>query len=410
MKRRYDIDWLRVIAILLVLYFHVAMIFATEWGWHIKNGELSSLWLEFNFWLSRFRMPLLFFISGFGTFLALRKRTNWQYVKERYNRLMIPLIFSIFVIVPPQIYLERIFNDPDSYASFFSFYPETFKFQPYPAGNTSWHHMWFVLYLFFYSVVGLPLFLWMRRERSKQFLSNVFNGDRFWKVVLLVVPSLFVYLFVYYGKGQTNDFINDWPAHAYWFTFFFIGYLVGCVPSLWEAIEKNRRTFLGLALLAIVTINYFRWNNLEPWTWVTVSPFWEYLAVSLLPLDSWMWILAALGYAKHYLNKPSPILSYMNQAIYPIYILHQTVIIILGFYIIRVEESILSKYLLISSLSVVFTLAIYEYLVRPFRITRFLFGVKEPKTVRRRVPGQIAPADAVKAGSSNGETEKLHVP
>ncbi len=73
MERRHDIDWLRIIAILLVLYFHTAMLFNAHSGWHIQNEAKSELWGEFNFWLSRFRMPLLFFVSGFGTFLALRK-------------------------------------------------------------------------------------------------------------------------------------------------------------------------------------------------------------------------------------------------------------------------------------------------------------------------------------------------
>jgi len=86
-QRMYDLDWLRVIAIILVLYFHVAMIFTSEWDFHIKNKEQSNLWLEFNYWLSRFRMPLLFFVSGVGSFFALKKRTAWTFIKERHHRL-----------------------------------------------------------------------------------------------------------------------------------------------------------------------------------------------------------------------------------------------------------------------------------------------------------------------------------
>ncbi|HAP62343.1 MAG TPA: acyltransferase, partial [Cytophagales bacterium] len=161
MERQHYIDWLRIFAILGVLFFHTAMLFVEDWTWHIQNEERSYLWLEFNFWLSRFRMPLLFFISGFGSYLALRKRTTRQYLGERYKRLMIPLFFAIFFIVPPQIYFERIFNGATF--SFGEFYLTTFNFVPYPEGNMSWHHMWFVLYLFIYSAVGLPLFLWLRR-------------------------------------------------------------------------------------------------------------------------------------------------------------------------------------------------------------------------------------------------------
>ncbi len=387
MKRRFDIDWLRVIAIILVLYFHVAMIFTAEWGWHIKNAETSYLWLEFNFWLSRFRMPLLFFISGYGTFLALRRRSNWQYLKERHNRLMIPLVLSMFVIVPPQIYFERISDSPGLYQSFIDFYPQTFNFVPYPAGDFSWHHMWFVLYLFFYSAVGLPLFLLLKRPNVKAQLHRFLGQNGILGVFLLVIPTLVVYLTITIGNGRTNDFINDWAFHPYWFSFFFAGYIVGCAPCLWDQIISHRRTFLGLAFGMIVLINYFRWNRLEDGM---DSPLQLYSYSALFAMNTWMWILMALGYAGRYLNRPSPVLAYMNQAIYPFYILHQTVIITIGYYVIQVEEGVFAKYIFVSTLSLIFTLLIYEFLVRPFRITRFLFGVKETKPHTNEVRTQTS--------------------
>ncbi len=375
MQRRHDIDWLRVIAIILVLYFHVAMIFVAEWDFHIKNDQTSYLWLEFNFWLSQFRMPLLFFISGYGTYLALRRRKPWQYLKERNNRLMIPLIFSMFVVVPPQVYFERIFDQPDLYASFLDFYPQTFNFIPYPAGDFSWHHMWFVIYLFMYSIVGLPLFLWIKQPHLAERIDKFFSNATISKMWVLIVPTFIVYLTISVGNGRTNDLINDWAFHPYWFSFFLVGFLAGCAPSIWKQIAKYRRSFLGIACLSIVIINYFRWNNLEDG-----MSFWQaYAFAAVRPVNVWMWILTALGFAHQYLNRPSRILSYMNQAIYPFYILHQTVIIAVGYYVIQVQEGVLAKFLFISSLSLIGTLLIYEFLVRPFRITRFLFGVKIQK-------------------------------
>ena len=401
MERRHDIDWLRILAILGVLYFHVAMIFTEEWDWHIKNEQKSYLWLEFNFWLSRFRMPLLFFISGFGTYLALRKRNSWQYIKERHNRLLVPLVFSMFVIVPPQIYFERIFDDPGSYSSILDFYPNTFNLQPYPEGDFSWHHMWFVLYLFFYSVVGLPLFLYFRSERGKEVLNNLLGKASKFGIVILILPTLLISLFWTMRFDRTNDFINDWGSHPYWFTFFLVGYVIGCVPSLWEHIEKERRTFLGMAILCIVLINVFRWNRMEPWNIDTVHPILQYMSLSLFPLDAWMWILASIGYGKKYLNKSHPILDYANQAIYPFYILHQTVIIVIGFYVIQIEESVLAKYLLISTLSLLGSIAIYEFLIRPFGLTRFLFGVKIVKSGSREA--KTVPVEPEEAEKTYGD-------
>lgn len=374
MERRHDIDWLRVIAIFGVLYFHVAMLFVAEWDWHIKNPETSYLWLEFNFWISQFRMPLLFFVSGFGTFLALRKRSPWQYSKERHNRLMIPLIFSMFVIVPPQIYIERIFDDPESYSSFIEFYPQTFNLVPYPEGDFSWHHMWFVLYLFFYSLLGLPLFMWMKKERIGQQINRLFDNYQS-AIILIIIPTFLVYVFITGGTNRSNDFINDWTWHPYWFSFFLIGFLVGIAPVIWDRIRDNRRNFLGLAFLCIVLINIIRWNRLE-------GEFVYMIYRIIIPINAWAWMLAACGYARIHLNKPSKLLTYLNQSIYPFYILHQTIIIIIGYYVVQVDESILTKYIFISTLSIIGSLGIYEFLIKPFRISRFLFGVKSAPRIK----------------------------
>jgi peptidoglycan/LPS O-acetylase OafA/YrhL len=383
MERRHDIDWLRVIAIILVLYFHTAMIFTAEWGWHIKNQETSYLWLEFNFWLSQFRMPLLFFISGYGSFLALRNRKPLQYAKERHNRLMIPLVFAMFVVVPPQIYFERIFNG-ENFSSFANFYPTVLELVPYPKGNFSWHHMWFVLYLFFYSLVGLPLFLWLKSNGAQK-ASALITKYGIGSLALIVLPTVIMGVSITLRSPRTNDFIHDWAWHSYWFSFFLMGFVVGVFPKIWDIIEKNRRNLLGLALASIVFINFQRWNGLEPWDAETPNSLLVYISLSMRSFNTWMWLLAAAGYAKKYLNKRHKVLDYANQAIYPFYILHQTIIIIIGYYVVtKVQEGIFAKYLFISTLSFIGSLAIYEYLIRPFKLTRILFGVKSIKKGKQK--------------------------
>lgn len=377
-QRRYDLDWLRVIAILLVLYFHTAMIFAEGQQWHIKNTELSSMWTEFNFWLTKFRMPLLFFISGVGSFFALRKRTGKQYLKERHNRLMIPLLFAMFFIVPPQIYFERIFNG-EAFDSFLHFYPSTFEFIPYPEGNLSWHHMWFVLYLFVYSAVGLPLFLFLKSPRGQRVLDNMNWLSRSKNIYLFAVPTILIYITLVQMFPRTNDLVHDWGYLPYWFTFFFTGYLVASKEQLWESIERNRKFSLQMAIACIVFINFFRWNNIEPWS-LGESPLnnpWTIRAfLTFLPLDGWFWLLALLGYGRRYLNRPHRLLSYANEGIYPFYILHQTVIIVVGYYVIQVPESVFAKYIFVSTLALVGSVAIYDFLIRPYPVMRFLFGMK----------------------------------
>jgi len=390
-ERYYFIDWLRVIAIILILFFHVGMIFCKEWGWHIKNNQTSNIVLEFNFWLSRFRMPLLFFISGAGAYWALRKRTIGRFLKERHNRLIIPLIFSMLVIVPPQVYFERLL-DGDFSGNFFQFFPSIFTTGPYPHGNMSWNHMWFVLYLFIYSAIALPIFLMLKNNRIQERIRRIKWFNSSFGLYLLIIPTLLLYLFWTIKFPRTSNLVEDWGYLPYWFTYFFVGYFISSAKQFWSIIEKNRKNLLKFAIISIVVLNYLRWNKIEPLelygeNWQ--GHFFSYFYLILFPINSWLWLLAAVGYGKKYLNKNHKILAYANRGIYPFYILHQTVIIAIGYYVVNLEESIFIKYLFVSLLSLVLTVAIYDFLIRPFKVSRFLFGVKEIKKKPRQVEKNI---------------------
>ncbi|WP_295118642.1 acyltransferase family protein [uncultured Chitinophaga sp.] len=383
-SRRYDLDWLRVIAIIGVLFYHVSMIFAMEENWHIKNKDQSYLFLEFNFWLSRFRMPLLFFISGVGVWYALKRRSGGQFMKERALRLLLPLVAGMLLIVPPQVYIERL-SQGQPYPSYFDFYPSIFEFRPYPEGNTSWHHLWFILYLFIYAAAGLPLFLWLKRAGSiTQRLRWFAKGAN---ILWLIVPTILLYTWLRPGNPQTNDLLHDYAFLPYWFTFFIVGYIVAVTPGLWDSIERNRRLFLAAAFISLIVLNYLRWNGREPWD--VLGDDWQDHPVSrlyyaLYPIVGWSWVLTALGYGKRYLNRPHPALEYANRGIYPFYILHQTVIVIIGYYVIATNDGILEKYLFISFVSLVLSVLVYHVFIRPFAVMRFIFGVKEDKKEQQK--------------------------
>lgn len=398
-ERYYFIDWLRVIAIILVLFFHVGMIFTAEWGWHIKNNQTSNIVLEFNFWLSRFRMPLLFFISGAGAYWALRKRRVGTFLKERHNRLFIPLIFSMLIIVPPQVFFERLFLGEFS-GSFFQFFPSIFSTGPYPNGNMSWHHMWFVFYLFLYSVVALPAFLLLKNKTVQDRIKRIKWLNSTFGLYLLIVPTLVLYIFWTIKFPRTSNLVEDWGYLPYWFSYFFVGYFVSSAEQFWTIIEKNRKNLLKFAVLAIVVLNYLRWNKIEPLYLYGENGqdhFFYYFYHVLFPLNSWLWLLAAVGYGKKYLNKNHRILAYANRGIYPFYILHQTVIVAIGYYIVNLEESIFLKYLFVSVLSFVLTVAIYDFTIKPFKLMRFLFGVKENKVQAKQLDKKVSDVMEVKA-------------
>ena len=369
-SRQVYLDWLRILAILGVLFFHSAMPFAAEEWWHIKNKETSNVLLEFNFWLSRFRMPLLFFISGAVSYYMMQKRSALSFIGLRFRRLFIPLFFAMLIVVPPQVYMERVSQGFSG--SFIDFYPSIFNFEPYPKGNTSWHHLWFIAYLFVYDLVAAPLFVWMMSARSfVQKLGWLAKGKR---IYLLIIPSIIVYAWLVPQFPQTNDLIHDYAYLPYWFLFLLMGFVCISNTSLMDSLERNRRTSLLIALVLLVTMNYLRWNDAEPQEL-------NYLYLSMYPALAWFWVMAITGYGKKYLNRKTSFSEYATQAVYPFYIVHQTVIVILAFYVVQANDDVLAKYLFLAFTSLFLTVAICHLLIQPYNVTRFIFGMKPRKKV-----------------------------
>jgi peptidoglycan/LPS O-acetylase OafA/YrhL len=395
-SRQSYLDWLRILAILGVLFFHSAMAYVAEWEWHIKNKETSNLLMELNFWLSRFRMPLLFFISGTVAYFMLKSKSGLAFVGLRFRRLFIPLLFGMLVVVPPQIYIERL--NQGYKGSYWEFWATVFEFKPYPQGGSfSWHHLWFILYLFIYDVVFTPLFKWTFSEKGQKALRKLQGLAKGRRIYLITVPGIIIYTSLVLKFPGTNDLIHDWCNFFYWLQFLLAGFLCMAIPSLMDSIERNRRLSFTIAFLSFILINYVRWNDHEPWdTLVNWRSDWRtYAFLALTPIMAWSWVLTGLGYGKKYMNKKHRVLDYINQAVYPFYILHQSVMLVLVYYIVQTTESILMKYLFTVGATFFVSMCIYHLLIRPFGVMRFLFGMK-PKEKRQSTVGnrQLASQDS----------------
>ena len=374
-ERRYDLDWLRFIAIVILLFFHTGMWFNT-WGWHVKNSETTVSFQYWMIWSHYFRMPLLLFISGAGTFMALGKRTPGQFRVERFKRLFIPLIFGMLVVVPPQIYYERI----GQYQSYWDFYKTVFEFKPYPGGSFSWHHLWFILYLFVYSLLAIPLLKFLRSGQAENFKNKLYSflGT---PVKILLVPSLIILgsqiLLRPYFPEETHDLANDWAYFVFYFLFFQMGIICYSIPKLWSVIGANRRYLLLTMFISVIPfyICYFHFRDLIalPWPDDTVETIFDVIAIFV----SWFTVITIVAYGQHYLNKPHPWLSKISEGLYPFYILHQTVIIVIGYYVCQLDWSISAKYWSVSFLTLVSCVGFYLLLIRPFNVMRLLFGMKK---------------------------------
>jgi peptidoglycan/LPS O-acetylase OafA/YrhL len=406
--RQPHLDWLRIFAIIGVLFFHSAMPFAAEEWWHIKNKETSNVLLEFNFWLSRFRMPLLFFISGAVSFYMMQKRSAASFIGLRFRRLFIPLLFGMLVIVPPQVYMERLAQGYNG--SFWQFYPSIFEGVPYPKGNTSWHHLWFIAYLFVYDLIAAPLFAWMISARGRAFAQRLNWFGKSGRIYLLVIPSIIVYASLVLKYPETNDLIHDYTFLPYWFLFLLIGFLCVVTPSLMESLERNRRTSLMLGIILFILMNYLRWNSKEPWdvvgqNWRELPITYAYLA--MYPAVAWFWLMSLTGYGKKYLNKATSFSNYASQAVYPFYVVHQTIIVILAYYVVQANDSVMMKYLFLSMVSLFLSVAVCHLVIQRFAVTRFLFGLKPKKVLSDETMTIIANHKNLRSNAAKPLTSKI---
>lgn len=368
--RRYDLDWLRVLVFLLLILYHVGMFFV-PWEWHIKNKQLYQ-WLEFPMlFVNQWRLPVLFVISGMGTSYALAKRNGYQFAAERIKRLLLPLVVGILLIVPPQVYFERL-SRGEFTGSFWDFWPSHAFLGIYPEGNFSWHHLWFLPYLLVFSLLATPLFLYLRRHPSHEFFHWLEQQvKRPIGLLWFVLPLLVTHIFLRPYFPVTHALLGDWYALVHYGILFLYGFvLIMIKDAFWETVRQNRRAFLMLGILSFGCwlLPIFSSND---------SIWLESSRALIKVVNCWSWILVLFGYAAHYLNRRSTTLTFANQAVYPFYILHQTITVSLGFYIKDLDWPFGSKAFFLVGGTFIISWVLYECFIRRIAFLRPLFGLKK---------------------------------
>jgi hypothetical protein len=308
-----------------------------------------------------------------GTYYALNKRTAKQFAWERVVRLYIPLTVGMLLIVPPQVYIERLVQQQFE-GSFFDFWPSKAFIGVYPEGNLSWHHLWFLPYLLCFSLILLPVFLYMRKHPANKFLQWVRTQVEkrlglFWPILLLFLAEALLEPFF----PITHALIGDWFAIINYAILFFYGFLLISVKQdFWATVTSNRRFYLVCGLIGFTT-------------WFALIMLFEdsiivhFTEAFLKVFNLWSWILALFGYASNYLNRPSRALAYANEAVYPFYILHQTITIIIGYYLMDLKWGLASKFSVLAIGTFGISWLLYEFVMRRWRLVRPLFGLKRKK-------------------------------
>lgn len=388
MQRRYDLDWVRVCAFGLLVLFHVGMYYVS-WDWHVKSPHADPVLEPFMMLSIPWRLSLLFLVSGAATAFLLGKGQP-GFLRQRSWRLLLPLAVGMFVIVPPQTYFE-IVEKAGFAGSYLDFY------RIYLSGDVcrgdeciitpTWNHLWFVAYLWVYTATLYllaslaPRWLQQARERLPRLLSGA---------GVIVWPALFLALVRMALVGrfpQTHALVDDAYNHAQYFPVFLLGFLVARADGTWAAIEHRRWTALAVwACTWLGIVSYFgHFADIEP-------PQWLRLAMrAAWGLNQWCAIVAVLGFARRLAPGDGPLLRYLTAAVFPVYILHQTLIVLVSRLLLPLALSpwLEAPLLVLSTFALSF--AGYEA-VRRVAVLRPLFGLKRAPPPPRPARDAAQPA------------------
>jgi glucans biosynthesis protein C len=330
--RRYDLDWVRIGAFMLLILYHVGMYYVT-WDWHVKSPHASHDIEPLMMLTSPWRLSLLFLVSGVATGYLLARQGAGHFLGQRSTRLLIPLIFGMLVIVPPQSYLEVV--EKTGYAGNFAEFWRLYitGFHGFCRGTDclimpTWNHLWFVAYLWVYTAVlylavrlAPPIIPWLRRLAERR-LSGV--GILLWPLVYLCAIRL--------GLAPrfpaTHALAGDWYNHAMYFGVFLLGFSLAGVRAPWATLERARWLTLGLAVLGWAFLTAYLGAYSDD---AAIPPAaLRLLGRVIYGAEQWLAIAAFVGFAHRHLTHDSAARRYLTTAIFPVYILHQTVIVVVA--------------------------------------------------------------------------------
>jgi glucans biosynthesis protein C len=360
MKRQYDLDWIRVLATIAVFIYHCFMFF-NPWAWHVKNNETDPTFITaISLFMSGWLMPIFFAVSGINSYYALQKRTGSQYIKERLARLGIPLLFGVMILTPPQIYMERVSHGQFS-GSFFDWYPHYFDgvyLDIGGSGNFAFVglHLWYLLVLLVFSTITLPFFLKWKPTISKELKPL--------QLFSIFIPLMFLIILV--------DVVNlgGWDISIYLIIFLY-GYFFFSKASFKSLVQKLLPITLALSVLTTVFFVYEFMTGMH-----AAGNRLSFLLACVKALNCWSWLLVIFALANKKLSFSNELLQYGNQASMPFYVLHQPVIVTLGFIIADVDWSIPVKLVFLLTIAFIIIMGIYHFVISRISFIRILFGMK----------------------------------
>ena len=372
--RRYDLDWLRVLAFGLLIFYHIGLLYV-NWGYHVTSQYASDVPEPYLLVLNPWRLALLFLISGVAVRFATDKAASQVgYVKSRLFRLGVPILFGSLVIVAPQSYFELTRNG-EFEGSYLDFYPHYLNpMTDFSVITPTWNHLWYVVYLLVYILLISPFLPLLRRLANGPAVTGLIGGP--WRLLLFVpIPFLLYNIYLSPHYPITMALWGDWTNHAHRFTMFLLGYLMAKNSAVWIAVG---RVWPIAAFAAVATWAYrfgvdFYWEKgLSDSAWSQQLIYAWRGAMALYP---WACILTLLGLAQRYLNKPSGVLKYLTAAVFCYYIVHQTILMSAVLWLEPYALGPWPEFWAVVGVTVVGCLISYE-IVRRIPGLRLAFGVR----------------------------------
>jgi glucans biosynthesis protein C len=373
--RRADLDWLRLIA------FAFAHTLPRGMAWSGLKCPLASTesigWLREGMrFLDRWRMPLVFVVSGAAIVLALGTRSPESFTFDRVQRLLLPLAFGMVFLVPPQDYVELLYRGEFS-GSFLDFLGKAFR-GAYPGGKMHWHHLWFLAYALVLTFALLPCFLWLRSSSGRAFHAKVavamVRRGLQW---LMPLPLAAAMLWLAPAQDSTNgyDFVGPWYGMAYYGVLLLWGAFLFGSPELLSALNRQRVFSLGIGVASYAAF-YVVYVNGEARPIIREGQLYGYTLLSAV--NTMAWLFTIVGFANRYLTRAPAILFEATEAVYPFFLLHQTVMTVAVYWLLRLQVPALAAFVLAVLATFGGTSIIYFCAVRPLRFIRPLFGLKMP--------------------------------
>jgi glucan biosynthesis protein C len=392
--RLHYLDTLRVLAVFLVVLLHTAVPF-TMVDWQVNNAETSvAASVFFIAFLAPWGMPFFFLLAGATAWFALRRRTARQFASERVRRLLIPFLVGSVLLTPLHAYIEWMSrtNLKGNYAGSYLQFLFVERFGGWNPLLFGWlgYHLWFLGFLFTFSLIALPFFTWLKGEAGRRLVSRLARlCEHRGGILVFILPLVLIQL-------SLRPFFpeeHNWADFFHHLVFFLAGYLFYADERFLRAVRRDRWLVFSVAVASFLGLTVTVGLGEDSWLFDPSVP-WFYVLWALTPIDAWCWSLFMLFVGMRFLDFSNRWTRYGQEAVLPFYVLHYPVVLTIAFYVVQWQAGVTVKMLTVTLGSFVVTLGIYELLVRRVAPLRAMFGMKAGVTPPASQPQEAAPASS----------------